>query len=94
MGLANYYQWFIKNFVVIVKLLHNLVKKDQKWNWKEKQESVFRELNYVTREILSMECENERWRSIAFLSKSLNETEKNYEIHDKEMLVVIKRLEN
>jgi len=70
------------------------VKKDQKWNWKEKQESVFRELNYVTREILSMECENEIWRSIAFLSKSLNETEKNYEIHDKEMLVVIKRLEN
>ena len=31
---------------------------------------------------------------MAFLSKSLNETEKNYEIHDKEMLAVIRRLEN
>jgi len=31
---------------------------------------------------------------VAFLSKSLNETEKNYEIHDKEILVVIRGLEN
>ena len=43
---------------------------------------------------LSMECEDGRWRLVAFLSKSLNETEKNYEIHDKEMLVVIRELEN
>jgi len=38
--------------------------------------------------------EDGRWKLVMFLSKSLNETEKNYEIHDKEMLVVIKRLEN
>jgi len=31
---------------------------------------------------------------VAFLSKSLNETERNYEIHDKEMLAVIRGLEN
>jgi len=31
---------------------------------------------------------------VVFLSKSLNETERNYKIHDKEMLVVIRRLEN
>ena len=31
---------------------------------------------------------------MVFLSKSLNETERNYKIHDKEMLVVIRRLEN
>ncbi len=30
---------------------------------------------------------------MAFLSKSLNETERNYEIHDKEMLVIIRELE-
>jgi len=30
---------------------------------------------------------------VAYLSKLLNETEQNYEIHDKEMLAVIKRLE-
>ena len=31
---------------------------------------------------------------MAFLSKSLNETEKNYEIHNKEMLAIIRGLEN
>jgi len=30
---------------------------------------------------------------VAFLSKSLNETERNYEIHDKEMLAIIRGLE-
>ena len=28
--LVNYYCWFIKDFAVIVRLLHNMVKKDQK----------------------------------------------------------------
>ena len=41
-----------------------------------------------------MECEDRKWQPVAFLSKSLNKTEKNYEIHDKEMLVIIRGLEN
>ena len=28
----------------IARLLHNLVEKDQKWDWMEKQEKAFREL--------------------------------------------------
>ena len=97
-----------------------MVKKDQKWDWTEKQEKVFQELkerftiepvlaapdldkkmrmkvdmlDYAMGGVLSMECGNERWRPVAFLSKSLNETERNYEIHDKEMLAIIRRLEN
>jgi len=51
-------------------------------------------LDYVTGKVLSMECEDEQWKLVAFLSKSLNKTEKNYEIHDKEMLAVIRGLEN
>ena len=31
---------------------------------------------------------------MAFLLKSLNKTERNYKIHDKEILVVIRGLEN
>jgi len=41
-----------------------------------------------------MEYEDRKWRLVAFLSKSLNETKRNYEIHDKEILAVIKGLEN
>ena len=51
-------------------------------------------LDYTTGGVLSMECKDELWRPVAFLSKSLNEMERNYEIHDKEMLVIIRGLEN
>ena len=50
-------------------------------------------LDYVTEDVLSIECKDRRWRLITFLSKSLNEIERNYEIHDKNMLAVIRVLE-
>jgi len=49
--------------------------------------------NYATRGVLSMKGSNELWRPVTFISKSLSDTERNYEIHDKEMLVVVKYLE-
>jgi len=50
--------------------------------------------DYATGGVLSMECEDEKWRLVALLLKSLNETERNYKIHNKEMLAVIRELEN
>ena len=44
LGLANYYQQFIKDFASIARPLHNMVRKNQKWEWTEKQIGVFREL--------------------------------------------------
>jgi len=49
--------------------------------------------NYATRGVLSMKCEDGKWRPVAFISKLLNTTEQNYKIHDKEMLAVIRCLE-
>jgi len=49
--------------------------------------------NFVTGGVLSVKCDNDLWRPVAFISKALNETERNYEIHDKEMLGVIRCLE-
>ena len=49
--------------------------------------------DYATRGVLSIEYEDKLWRLVAFLSKSLNEMERNYEIHDKEMLAIIRELE-
>ena len=51
-------------------------------------------LDYATGGVLSMECEDGQWKLVAFLSKFLKETEKNYKIYNKEMLVVIRELEN
>jgi len=44
LGLANYYCQFIEGFTAIARPLHDMVKKDQKWNWTERQEKAFREL--------------------------------------------------
>ena len=49
---------------------------------------------YAIEGVLSMEGEDGLWRPVAFFSKSLNETERNYKIHDKEMLAIIRGLEN
>ena len=48
---------------------------------------------FATGGVLLMKCEDERWRPVAYISKSLNEAKRNYEIHDKEMLVIIRYLE-
>ena len=120
LGLANYYCRFIEGFASIVRPLHDMVKKDKKWEWTEKQEKVFRELkerftkepvlvapdidkkmrmevdvlDYATGGVLSIECKDGLWRPVAFFSKYLNEMERNYEIHDKEMLAIIRGLES
>ena len=75
----------------------------------EKQEEVFRELKkqFTKEPVLVVPDLDRKMRMevdisdyatggvyIAFLSKSLNETERNYEIHDKEMLVIIRGLES
>ena len=48
--------------------------------------------NYATREVLSMKCSDEKWRPVAFISKSLSDTKRNYEIYNKEMLAVVRYL--
>jgi len=44
-------------------------------------------LDYATGGVLSIKYKDEKWRPVAYISKSLNE--RNYEIHDKKMLVII-----
>ena len=51
--------------------------------------------NYATGGVLSfsIKCSDDKWRPVAFISKSLSDTERNYKIHDKEMLAVVRCLE-
>ena len=49
-------------------------------------------LDYATGEVSFIECEDKKWRPVAFLLKFLNKTERNYKIYEKEMLAVIRRL--
>ena len=105
----------MKDFAKIAKPLYEMMRKETKWNWKERQQKMFEELkerfmtepvlvtpdldkeirveadisDFAIGGVLSMKCEDERWRPVAYISKSLNEAERNYEIHNKEMLVII-----
>ena len=119
LGLANYYKWFVKDFAKIAKLLHEIMRKENKWSWGERQQKAFEELkerfttepvlvtpdldkemrvkvdtsDFAIEGVLLMKCEDEGWGPVAYISKSLNEAERNYEIHDKEMLAIIWCLE-
>jgi len=37
LGLANYYRWFVKDFAKIARPLHEMTRKENKWNWGERQ---------------------------------------------------------
>jgi len=50
--------------------------------------------DFVTGAVLSQQSlEDDKWHPVSFYSKSLNNVERNYEIHDKEMLAIIQALE-
>ena len=48
--------------------------------------------NYATGEVLLVKCSNRIQRPVVFISKSLSNTERNYKIHDKKMLAVVRYL--
>ena len=50
-------------------------------------------LDYAMGGVLSMECKDGLWRPVVFLSKLLNKTERNYKIHDKKILAIVRGLE-
>ena len=47
LGLANYYQCFVKDFAKVAKPLHQLVRKDKKWRWENEQEEAFTKLKEI-----------------------------------------------
>jgi len=117
--LANYYRQFVKDFTRIAKPLHEITRKDVRWNWRGRQQKAFEELkerfmielvlitadldkgmrvevnvlDFTMGGVLSIKCEDEKWRLVAYISKSLNEAERSYKIYNKEILAIIRCLE-
>ena len=48
--------------------------------------------DYASGAVLSQKI-NDKWHPIAYMSKAFNETERNYEIYDKEMLAIMHALD-
>jgi len=59
-----------------------------------RKELVLAAFDYIAGGVLSIKCESRHGRLVAYLLNFLNEIERNYEIHDKKILAVIRGLEN
>ena len=55
LGLANFYQRFIKDYMKVARLLHDLTKKENPFCWEEGQQVVFNmlKLHFTTAPILA-----------------------------------------
>jgi len=49
--------------------------------------------DFAMNKVLLMKYEDEKWRPVAYILKLLNKAKRNYEIHNKEILVIIWCLE-
>jgi len=49
--------------------------------------------DYATGAVLSQEQRDGKWHPVAFISRSLNDVERNYNIFDKEMLAIMRSLQ-
>ena len=47
LGTGNFYRRFIENFSLIARPLHNLTKKDKKWNWTIECQNTFDKLKRI-----------------------------------------------
>jgi hypothetical protein len=120
LGVLGYQRPFIKGFAHIAKLLTQLLKKGQTFEWTDKctaaldklisivtsdlvlqwpdQEKPFElEVNasqYVLRVILYQRDDKGKLRLVTYHSETFNKAERGYDIHDRELLAVVKGLEN
>ncbi|QRW24341.1 Retrotransposable element Tf2 protein [Rhizoctonia solani] len=119
LGFVNYLQWFIPNFSLVARPLHNLTKRESPWSWGNSEETAFKELKTLVTQslvlihsnpklpyyletdasgvamgaILSQRGPDNRLHPIAYMSKSFSGAEANYNTHNKELLAIIKALE-
>ena len=118
LGLANFYQCFIKDYATLAKPLMDLTQKDKAFTWGTAEANTFASLktrfttapilaypdndcqfrletdasDFATSAVLSILKDN-KWHPVAFSSHAMSPEERNYLVADKEMLLVIRALE-
>ncbi|KAA8631075.1 hypothetical protein SMACR_09594 [Sordaria macrospora] len=83
LGFCNFYRKFIKDFSRIAKPLTNLTKKDLAFKWND----------HASGGLMSQLQEDGEWHPVAFYSETMNSAEFNYPVHDKELMAVMKGIE-
>ncbi|GLB41978.1 putative retrotransposable element tf2 155 kda protein type 1-like [Lyophyllum shimeji] len=99
LGFTNFYRRFIRDFSHHARPLFDLTAKDVAWTWGSGQQDAFDSLKgaITSKPVLIFPNDDRPFRveadSSDFAMGRLNAVERNYEIHDKEMLAIIRALE-
>ena len=114
LGTASYYRRWIKGFATIAAPLHDLMRKDTKWNWTPQCQASFEQLRdaLCSAPVLAHPTEDGQFildtdasntglggalsqiqdgdeRAVAFASKSLSRSQRNYCATNRELLGVV-----
>ncbi|KAE8694779.1 hypothetical protein F3Y22_tig00110773pilonHSYRG00015 [Hibiscus syriacus] len=110
LGLANYYQRFLKGYSKISTPLIELLKKDKVWEWSTECQEAFEKIkeamvnepvlvlpDYTKPFVVFTDASDvaisgvlmQEGHPVAYESRKLNETERRYSVHEKEMTAVV-----
>ena len=73
LGLVGYYCKFIRDFVRIAKLLHQLTIEKQKWQWTVEEQMSFEKLKHVLTTTTMLRFPNPRWPVVLDTDASIEE---------------------
>ncbi|KAF1313537.1 reverse transcriptase, partial [Globisporangium splendens] len=92
LGLANYLHKYTRNYAALVQPLTQLLKKDIEWEWSSDHQAAFAEVKRSLREAPVLAIANHdkpfHVRVVSYQSRQLRPAERNYPVHDKELLAM------
>ncbi|QRV73577.1 Retrotransposable element Tf2 protein [Ceratobasidium sp. AG-Ba] len=120
LGFVNFYRRFIAKFSKIARPLHDLTKRDIKFEWTQECQQAFEEIKKRVSQdpvlihpdpnkpfisetnasgiaigaILSQRGEDGYLHPVAYLSKSYNDAQRNYDTANKELLAIVESLKH
>ncbi|QRV81327.1 Transposon Tf2-1 polyprotein [Ceratobasidium sp. AG-Ba] len=120
LGFVNFYRRFIAEFSKIARPLHNLTKKDTKFEWNQECQQALEEIKKRVSQdpvlihpnpdkpfiletdasgiaigaILSQRGDDGYLHPVAYLSKSYNDAQRNYDTANKELLAIVESLKH
>ncbi|POM62831.1 Pol protein [Phytophthora palmivora] len=85
LGLANYLHKYSAGYAELARPLSDLLKKDADWVWEQQHQDAF---DSIKASLQQAPDDEGRERVISFQSKQLKAAERNYPVHDKEVLAM------
>ncbi|KAG6622099.1 reverse transcriptase [Phytophthora cinnamomi] len=93
LGLANYLHKYTKDYAGLIQPLSSLLKKDATWSWRPEHQAAFDSVKKGLADFAIgcalMQFDNEgHERVVSYQSRQMKPAERNYPVHDKELLAM------